>query len=150
MTGEDKEPSRRKVRIERRDILRYGMTEGCRGCVQTEGQIMTGRNEECRRRIEAEIAKDGDARIGNYEKRLEEEFRKIKGGSTVVQVSGDSVAHTPLLGMHSRGSSGDLPCEFGDAARGLPGDMGIRVVKPTPNIYVLTAKRGCVAQGILK
>ena len=48
------------------DIMKHGLTEGCRGCrCGAEGKRAQGHSEGCRARLEAEIAKteEGRARL---------------------------------------------------------------------------------------
>ena len=54
------EPQSRRLRLQRRDFLRYGYTGGCGGCVHLQSNLPGSRNhtEACRIRIEEAIAKD--------------------------------------------------------------------------------------------
>ena len=54
----------RRLYINKADIMKHGLTEGCVGCRSfAEGKRAQGHSEGCRARLEAEIAKSGDGRI---------------------------------------------------------------------------------------
>ena len=54
----------RRLYINKADIMKYGLTEGCLGCrCLAEGKRAQGHSEGCRARLEAEIAKTEEGRI---------------------------------------------------------------------------------------
>ncbi len=74
LTGESREIRRRRYRIERADIERHGTTAGCRGCeaiIMKSSRAIT-HNDECRKRIEEELIKEGDSRIEKHNRKLAE------------------------------------------------------------------------------
>ena len=61
--GEEDEPTKRRARISRQDVIRFGYTVNCPGC-QAISRNAPAQNhtEECRKRIEAELIKEGGAK----------------------------------------------------------------------------------------
>ena len=54
----------RRLYINKVDIMKHGLTEGCLGCRSfAEGKRAQGHSEGCRARLEAEIAKSDDGRV---------------------------------------------------------------------------------------
>ena len=54
----------RRLYINKADVKKYGLTEGCLGCCcLAEGKRAQGHSEGCRARLEAEIAKTEEGRI---------------------------------------------------------------------------------------
>ena len=51
----DEEPTKRRVRINRSDVMKYGMTPNCSGCTA----INRGQSHQPRTRIEEELRKEG-------------------------------------------------------------------------------------------
>ena len=61
---EEQPITNRRFKIEKEDVRKHGLTQGCRGCARA---MTTGRavnhNEKCRDRFEDIFIKEGDARI---------------------------------------------------------------------------------------
>ena len=54
----------RRLYINKADIMKFGLTEGCLGCrCLAEGKRAQGHSEGCRARLEAEIAKTEEGRF---------------------------------------------------------------------------------------
>ena len=69
--GTDKKITMRRVEIGKEQVRKYGLTVGCKGCTQAdEGRAIEGHNEECRTRMEAEMAKDGNRKLIKMEERM--------------------------------------------------------------------------------
>ncbi len=75
------------MRIERRDIEKYGMTPGCEGCIQVNrGAPARKHTRDCRERAEAKIQEEDPERyeknvkriLGQHEERVLEEERENK------------------------------------------------------------------------
>ena len=59
----------RRVKLGKEEVRKYGLTVGCKGCTQAdEGRAVEGHSEECRTRMEAEMAKDGIRQFIRMEK----------------------------------------------------------------------------------
>mgnify|MGYP003308227470 CR=1 FL=1 len=66
---DEEEPKVRRMYIQRKDIEKYGAIAGCEGCkAAVRGGEARPHTEECRARIEAEMAK---AKEYNGERRIE-------------------------------------------------------------------------------
>ena len=61
--GEDEEPTKRRARINRQDVIRFGYTVNCPGC-QAISRNAPAQNhtEDCHKRIEPELIKKGGAK----------------------------------------------------------------------------------------
>jgi hypothetical protein len=75
---------RRRFRIKKDDLEKFGYTTGCPGCrAVNRGTTAANHSEECRSRIAAELEKVGDARLERETERLfehlEEEEKKKTG-----------------------------------------------------------------------
>ena len=58
--GEPAPEIRRRARITRADVLRFGFTQGCPGCTAiSRGAVSQNHTEMCRARIEEELLKQG-------------------------------------------------------------------------------------------
>ena len=66
------------IYITKRDLIKYGRTEGCPGCRASlrEGDSKP-HNKECRERIEKEMKKEEDARYKRWDNRVNERISKI-------------------------------------------------------------------------
>ena len=65
---------KRKLYVTRRDIDRFGATDGCPGCTSlvVGGSAMTAHSSECRARISKELEEKGDPRWQGYVDRVAE------------------------------------------------------------------------------
>ena len=73
--GQKSESDRRRLRLEKSDFAKHGWTPGCRGCInRRDGKASGTHTEECRARMEKEIAKTegGKARVGTVYERIDE------------------------------------------------------------------------------
>ncbi len=62
---------RRRFRIKKDDLEKYGYTAGCPGCrAANRGTAAANHTEECRKRIGEELEKVGDERIDRETARL--------------------------------------------------------------------------------
>ena len=65
--GEVRPIIRRRIKITKEDIKRFGITQGCRGCERANrGGPTIARNEDSRQRIEGKLLEVGDKRIEIY------------------------------------------------------------------------------------
>jgi hypothetical protein len=70
--GEEKEVQIRRLRINKKDVEKFGMTPGCDGCrAANRGAPARNHNEECRKRIKGELEKTGDQRVEREQEKLE-------------------------------------------------------------------------------
>ena len=70
--GEDKEVQTRRLRINKKDIEKFGMTPGCDGCrAANRGAPARNHNEDCRKRITEELREIGDQRVEREQEKLE-------------------------------------------------------------------------------
>ena len=81
------ECTRRRFRIKKDDLEKFGYTTGCPGCrAVNRGTTAANHTEECRSRIAEELEKVGDVRLERENERLfeylEEEEKKKAGAST--------------------------------------------------------------------
>ena len=75
--------TRRRLRVTKADLEKFGTTVGCPGCrAFTRGGAAANHNEECRNRLTRKFEEEGDARIERENEKLfeylEEEERKRK------------------------------------------------------------------------
>ena len=71
----DVEPARRRVRINRSDIVKHGYTVGCDGCHAVRyGLEHRGHNEKCRTRIEEKLAEENSERLNRANERMNHEL----------------------------------------------------------------------------
>ncbi len=64
MIGFEKPYVKRRFRINKEDVLRRGMTPGCKGCsALNRGGQPVNHSEECRSRFQKELEEEGDERI---------------------------------------------------------------------------------------
>ena len=75
--GEKREPVRRRARITKDDIKKFGYTIGCHGCrAISRGSPAENHSEECRARIESELMKAG----GQKAKKVQEGQERTSRG----------------------------------------------------------------------
>ncbi len=56
--------ARRRFRIRKEDLEKFGYTAGCPGCrAATRGTTAVSQSEECRKRLAEELEKVGDERV---------------------------------------------------------------------------------------
>ena len=67
---EDKEVVRRRAGIKKEDVMEFGGTPGCQGCLAANRGMRRNHNDTCRKRMEGFMAKYGDARIDRCAKRV--------------------------------------------------------------------------------
>ena len=70
---EDKEVVRIRAGTNNEDVMEFGGTPGCQGCLAANRGMRRNHNGACRKRMEGFMAKCGDVRIDRYAKRLAEE-----------------------------------------------------------------------------
>ena len=83
--GEEEIRMFRRASIKRKDVETRGLTLGCRGCIainrKTHGSKSIEHSDECRKRHEGQMRKQGDARMVQQDyrliKKIEEEVEKI-------------------------------------------------------------------------
>ena len=79
--------TRRRCRIRKEDLEKFGYTAGCPGCrAANRGTTAVNHSEECRKRLAEELEKVGDERLVRETERLfehleEEENKNEKGKS---------------------------------------------------------------------
>ena len=67
----------RRVRIAKEDLLKFGHTQGCPGCVAlNRGEPHKNHNEECMLRIEEELRRAGSKKMVEADRRLTEEVAR--------------------------------------------------------------------------
>ena len=75
MEGFDKQVVKRRFKITKEDVRKYGMTPGCRGCIAlNRGGQAVNHSETCRERTVKELGDQGDDRIIKDKERREEEL----------------------------------------------------------------------------
>ena len=95
------EPTLKRYRIRKEDILKYGYTVGCLGCrCMSRGQPAQSHSEICRSRITAELRKEGDVRLDREKRRMEDEEeergKKAKGCAEAPSMGGDPPPQAPM------------------------------------------------------
>ncbi len=76
--GKEKKTTMRRVKIGKEEVKKYGLTVGCKGCTQAdEGRAIEGHSEECRTRMEVEMAKDGNRKLIRMEERMGREGQQL-------------------------------------------------------------------------
>ena len=76
-----KGPMPRRTMLKNADFVRYGLTGGCPGCQWIQNPVGQSRNhtEDCRRRIEIELAKtdEGQERLRKAQDRIDHKVAEI-------------------------------------------------------------------------
>ena len=107
---------RRRLRIKKDDLEKFGYTTGCPGCrAVNRGTTAASHSEECRSRIAAELEKIGDSRLERETERLfeflEEEEKKKTGAGAGEQKTGASEGMKTGVSEPSASSSGPAPAQ---------------------------------------
>ena len=66
-----------RVRITKEDLLRFGMAQGCPGCIPANrGGTSANHSDECRTRIEKALRDSGSRKMKDADKRMDEALAK--------------------------------------------------------------------------
>lgn len=69
--------TKRRVRINMSDVIRFGYTLRCHGCRSiSRGVAAQNHSQECRNRIEESLRKEGDERLQKAEERISRQVNK--------------------------------------------------------------------------
>ena len=67
----------RSVRITKEDVLKFGLAQGCPGCIAANrGGTAINHNEECRARIEKALRDAGSKKMKDVDRRMDEALAK--------------------------------------------------------------------------
>ena len=74
---EEREPKVLRVRIDREDVMRFGATAGCPGCIAVNrGDPHKQHTDECRLRLEGELRRAGSKKMKRADDRINESIAK--------------------------------------------------------------------------
>ena len=99
--------TRRRFRIRKEDLEKFGYTAGCPGCrAANRGTTAANHSEECRKRLAEELGEIGDERLVREKERLFEHLEEEENKKKRTKMSEESGESKP-----SASSSGPAPAE---------------------------------------
>ena len=99
--------TRRRFRIRKDDLEKFGYTAGCPGCrAVNRGATAANHSEECRSRVAEELEKVGDERLARETERL---FEYLEGDENKKGKRRQRRKHADCLVLRTSDSAGDCP-----------------------------------------